>query len=74
MALKTQTKVNLFKVKETYITGGHNLMISKEQCELVIKTYLFSQRVLRIWNNLPPDCVNLFKNRIDKYIIKTGYV
>ena len=40
--------------------------------------YSFSQRVIIEWNKLPNDCVNassvnMFKNRIDIYLIRAGY-
>ena len=38
----------------------------------------FSQRTINVWNKLSTDCVhatsvNVFKNRIDKYLVKAGY-
>ena len=38
----------------------------------------FSQRTINVWNRLSTDCVhatsvNVFKNRIDKYLVKAGY-
>ena len=45
----------------------------KEQCRLDTRKYSFSQRVINEWNKLPNDCVNassvnMFKNRIDRYL------
>ena len=42
-----------------------------------MRKYSFSQRVINEWNKLPNDCVNassvnMFKNRIDRYLIKGG--
>ena len=36
------------------------------------------QRTINVWNNLSTDCVqassvNMFKNKIDKYLVKAGY-
>ena len=50
----------------------------KEQCRLDTRKYSFSQRVINEWNKLPNDCViassvNMFKNRIDIYLIRAGY-
>ena len=50
----------------------------KEQCRLDMRKYSFSQRVINEWNKLPNDCVNassvnMFKNRIYRYLIRTGY-
>ena len=49
-----------------------------EQCRLDMRKYSFSQRVINEWNKLPNDCVNassvnMFKNRIDRYLIRAGY-
>ena len=43
-----------------------------------MRKYSFSQRVINEWNKLPNDCVNassvnMFKNRIDRYMIRAGY-
>ena len=43
-----------------------------------MRKYSFSQRVINEWNKLPNECVNassvnMFKNRIDRYLIKAGY-
>ena len=37
-----------------------------------------SPRTINVWNNLSTDCVqassvNMFKNKIDKYLVKAGY-
>ena len=50
----------------------------KEQCRLDMRNYSFSLRVMNDWNKLPNDCVNassmnMFKNRIDRYLIRAGY-
>ena len=36
------------------------------------------QRTINVWNKLSEECVhacsvNMFKNRIDKYLVKAGY-
>ena len=40
--------------------------------------YSFSQWTINVWNKLSTDCVhairvNVFKNIIDKYLVKAGY-
>ena len=45
---------------------------------LDVGKYSFSQRAINVWNNLSTDCVhasslNMFKNKIDKYLVKAGY-
>ena len=67
-----------FKLKEGSRTRGHKEALVKEQCRLDMRKYSFSQRVINEWNKLPNDCVNassvnMFKNRIDRYLIRTGY-
>ena len=67
-----------FKLKEGIITRGHKATLVKEQCRLVMRKYSFSQRVLNEWNKLPnglvnASSVNMFKNRIDIYLIRAGH-
>ena len=67
-----------FKLKEGSRTGGHKPALVKEQCRLDMRKYSFSQRVINEWNKLPNDCVNassvnMFKNIIDRYLIRAGY-
>ena len=67
-----------FKFNEGSRTRRHKAALVKEQCRLDMRKYSFSQRVINEWNKLPNDCVNassenLFKNRIDKYLIRAGY-
>ena len=43
-----------------------------------MRKYSFSQRVINEWNKVTNDCVNassvnMFKNRIDRYLIRAGY-
>ena len=59
-------------------TIGHKAALVKEQCRLDMRKYSFSQRVINEWNKLLNDCVNassvnMFKNRIDRYLIRAGY-
>ena len=66
-----------FKLKEGSRTRGHKAALVK-QCRLDMRKYSFSQRVINEWNKLPNDCVNassvnMFKNRIDRYLIRAGY-
>ena len=67
-----------FKLKEGSRTRGLKAALVKEQCRLDMRKYSFSQRVINEWNKLPNDCVNassvnMFKNRIDRYLIRVGY-
>ena len=50
----------------------------EKQCRLDMRKYSFSQRVINEWNKLSNDCViassvNMFKYRIDIYLIRAGY-
>ena len=62
---------SFFKIKEVKITRGHNYTLVKKQSR-------FSQRTINVWNKLSTDCVhassvNMFKDRIDEYLVKAGY-
>ena len=68
----------ILKLKEGSRTRGHKSALVKEQCRLDMRKYSFSQRVINEWNKLPNDCVNassvnMFKNRIYRYLIGVGY-
>ena len=67
-----------FKLKKGSRTRGHKAALVKEQCRLDMRKYSFSQKVKNEWNKLPNDCVNassvnMFKNRIDRYLIRVCY-
>ena len=67
-----------FKLKESSRTRGRKAALGNEQCRLDMRKYSFSQMVINEWNKLPNDCVNassvnVFQNRIDKYLIRAGY-
>ena len=67
-----------FEIKESKITRGHNFKLVKKQSRLDVRKYSFSQRTINVWNNLSTDCVhassvNMFKNKIGKYLVKAGY-
>ena len=53
--------------------------LAKERCKLDIRKYAFSQRTINGWNRLPGECVNvtsvnMFKNKIDNYLKRSGFV
>ena len=67
-----------FEIKENKITGGHNFTLVKKQSRLDVRKFSFSQRTINVWNTLPTECVHassvsMFKNRINKYLVKAGY-
>ena len=68
-----------FEIMESKITRGHNYTLVKKQSRLDVRKYSFSQRTINVWNKLSTDCVhatsvNMFKNKIDKYLAKAGYI
>ena len=65
-----------FKIKNDSRTRGHSLALLKSHSRLDIRTYTFSQRVENDWTKLPEErinatSVNMFKNRINQYFVKT---
>ena len=71
---------NIFslEIKQSKITRGHNFTLVKKQSRLDVGKFSFSQRTINVWNKLSTECVhansvNMFKNKIDKYLFKAGY-
>ena len=67
-----------FEIKESKITIGHNFTLVKKQSRSHFRKFSFSQRTINVWNKLSAECVhassvNMFKNRIDKYLVKARY-
>ena len=68
----------VFKIKQSKITRGHNFTLVKKQSRLDVRKFSFSQRTINVENTLSTECVhassvNVFKNKIDKYLVKAGY-
>ena len=68
----------VLEIKQSKITRGHNFMLVKKQSRLDVRKFSFSQRTINVWNKLPTVCVhansvNMFKNKIDKCLVKAGY-
>ena len=68
-----------FSLKKHSRTREHEVALVKDQCRLDIRKYLFSQRTINKWNKLSTDCitassVNKFKNRVDTYLRRVGYM
>ena len=64
-----------FLIKEIKITRGHNFTLVNHKSRLDVRKYSFSQSTINVWYKLSNDClhvtsVNVFKNRIDKYLVK----
>ena len=73
MVMKILILTFFFEIKESKITRGHNFTLVKKQSR-----FSFSQRTINVWNKLSEECVhassvNMFNNRVDKYLIKAGY-
>ena len=69
---------HFLEIKESKITRRHNFTLVKKHSRLEVRKFSFSQRTITVWNKLSTGCVNassvnMFKNRIDKYIVKAGY-
>ena len=78
MVLKILIIIFFFEIKESKKTRGHNYTLVKKQSRLDVRKYSFSQRTINVWNNLSTGCVhansvNIFKNKIDMYLVKAGY-
>ena len=63
-----------FEIKESKITRGHNFTLVKKQSRLDVRKFSFSQRTINVWNTISTECVhassvNMFKNKIDKYLV-----
>ena len=68
-----------FKYRTDSRTQGHSWALAKERCKLDIRKYAFPQQTINVWNTLPGECVNatsvnMFKNKIDNYFKRYGYV
>ena len=70
---------NIFlEIKESKISRGHNFTLVIKQSRLDVRKFSFSQRSINVWNKLSTECVhassvNVFKNRIDNYLVKAGF-
>ena len=78
MVMKILILIFFFEIRESKITRGHNFTLVKKQSSLVVRKFSVSQRTINVWNKLSTECVhassvNMFKNRIDEYLVKAGY-
>ena len=78
MVMKILILIFFFEIRQSQITRGHNFTLVKRQSRLDVRTFSFSQRTINVWNKLSTECVhassvNMFKNKIDKYLVKAGY-
>ena len=78
MVMKILILIFLFEIRQSKITRRHNFTLVKKQSRLDVRKFSFSQRTINVWNTLSTECVhagsvNMFKNKIDKYLVKAGY-
>ena len=64
-------KLKLFTLSSYASTRGHSLKLFKRRSRLSVRTSMFSNRVVEVWNSLPETVVmapslNSFKNRLNK--------
>ena len=59
------------------MTRGHDFTPVKGQSRLDGRKYSVSQRTVNEWNKLSAGCVhssiNIFKERMDHYLVRAGY-
>ena len=70
------SNIYFVKIKESKISRGYNA--GEEKSRLDVRKYSFSQKTINDWNNVSTvyihaTSVNMFKNRIDKCLVKAGY-
>ena len=76
--MKILILIVFFENKNSKITREYNFTLVKKQSRLDVRKFSFSQRTINVWNKLSAECVhassvNMFKNRIHKYQVKSGY-
>ena len=78
--MKILILIFVFEIKQIKIARGHNFTLVKKQSRLDVRKFSFSQRTINVWNTLSTVCVslhassvNMFKNKIDKYLVKASY-
>ena len=78
MVMKILILIFFLEIKESKITGWHNFTLVNKQSRMVVRKFSFSQKTINVWNKLSAECVhassvNMFMNKIDKYLVKAGY-
>ena len=74
--LKGQVSLNFnefFTLADDSRCRGHSYKIKKNYCRLDVRKNFFSQRVVKLWNDLPQEVLdssslNVFKGRLDGYM------
>ena len=76
MVMKISTPKYLKKNKTGRVTRGYDFTLVKGKSRLDFRQNYFSQRTVNEWNTESADCVhssNVFKKRIDNYLVSAGY-
>ena len=78
MVMKILILIFFSKSRKVNNYRGHKFTLVKKQSRLDVRKFSFSQRTINVWNKLSTECihassVNMFKNRIYKYLVKAGY-
>ena len=68
--MKMLILIFFFEIKESKITRGHNFTLVKKQSRLDVRKFSFSQKAII---NRVCSSVNMFKNRVDKYLVQAGW-
>ena len=60
-------------------TRGHNVTLVKDPSRLNSRKYSFSRRTINEWNKRSMYCitaisVSMFKNKVDTYLRRAGYI
>ena len=72
--MKILILIFFLEIKQSKITIGHNFTLVKKQSRFYVRKFSFSQKTINVWNKLSTECVransvNMFKNKIDKYLV-----
>ncbi len=64
---------NFFQMADTSRLRGHPLNLRKDRSRLDLRTFIFSQRVVNMWNDLPAEVVTAssmkaFKNKLEAHL------
>ncbi len=78
MVMKILILIFFFEIKESKITRGHNYTLVKKQSSLDVRNTHFPRGPSMNGINYQQSVYMLvvlimFKNRIDKYLVKAGY-
>ena len=76
VAIYVQGGRRTFADVDSIVSKWHCFVLVKGQSRLDVRKFSFSQRITIVWTTyllVPASCVNMSKNRIDKYLVRAGY-